>query len=309
MKKDVAFSIRSPSGQTRVSLPADNLSVAALKLAIEKATSIPVARQELRAGYPPVLLGETDELAKQGGSVLVSVVAPLGGGGTVGHVVPVGGGSSGSALSSASRMVRRVVPADNSCLFSCFAYCLMSRSRTIESARQMRGVVVQELLRQGELYSEVVLGKAPKDYVAWITGDNAWGGAIELGVLAQHFGVQVAVWDVQSKRMDLYEPEDRAAKRMYLLYDGLHYDPFALAAAEGAPEAQDECMFAQEDAAAREGAQQLTAKLHEAHAFTDTTKFSLRCLVCGAGLAGEGDAMKHAQGTKPPHTNFAEYKT
>ncbi len=60
--------------------------------------------------------------------------------------------------------------------------------------------------------------------------------------------------------------------------------------------------------AAQQGALALTSKLHDAHAFTDTSKFSLRCLVCGAGLAGEDDAMKHAQGTKPPHTNFAEYK-
>ena len=111
MKKDVAFSVRSPNGQTRVAVPADNLSVAALKQAIEKATNIPVARQELRAGYPPTLLGEGDELPKQGGSVLVTV------------------------LSGGGRMVRRVVPADNGCLFSCFAYCLMVRSRKIESAR------------------------------------------------------------------------------------------------------------------------------------------------------------------------------
>ena len=303
MKKDVAFSIRTPSGQSRVAVPADNLSVAALKAAIEKATQIPAARQELRLGYPPVLVQETDALSKQGGSVLVTVVDGGGGGSGGAGVVGVSGGGGGL------RMVRRIVPADNSCLFSSFAYCLMSRSRSIESARQMRGVVAQELLGQPELYSEVVLGKAPADYVAWIRGDNAWGGAIELGLLAQHFGVQVAVFDVQSQRMDLYEPAERAPRRLYLLYDGLHYDPFALAASEEAPEGADECMFAPEDAAAREGARQVTARLHAAHAFTDTTKFSLRCLVCGAGLAGEDDAMRHAQQTKPPHTNFAEYKT
>lgn len=54
------------------------------------------------------------------------------------------------------------------------------------------------------------------------------------------------------------------------------------------------------------GAKDICQKLHDAHAFVDTSKFSLRCLVCGSGLAGEADAIAHAT-KNPGHTNFAEY--
>lgn len=120
MKKEAVFSVKAPSGQIRVTLPLDSLSVDSLKIAIEKAAGIAPLQQELRFGYPPQLLG-SDAALPSGGSVTVSVLAALPG----------------------KKVVRRVVPANNSCLFACFAYCLMNRSRTLESARRMRAVVQQ----------------------------------------------------------------------------------------------------------------------------------------------------------------------
>ena len=93
-------------------------------------------------------------------------------------------------------------------------------------------------------------------------------------------------------------------KKQYLLYDGIHYDCFALASASEA-EAEDECLFELTDEDTLAGAKVICKKLHDAHSFVDTSKFSLRCLVCGTGLTGEADAIAHAG--KTSHTNFAEY--
>jgi ubiquitin thioesterase OTU1 len=169
----------------------------------------------------------------------------------------------------------------------------------------MRSVVAQEIKRQSEVYTEVVLGKAPQDYICWISDDNAWGGSIEVALLSSHFDVQVGVLDVQSKRVDVYEGSASAKKRLYLLYDGVHYDPFAMSCGEA--EADDECLFEIGDEFALSGAKDICSALHDAHKFVDTSKFNLRCLVCGAGLTGEDDAIKHA-GKNPTHTNFAEYE-
>ena len=41
-----------------------------------------------------------------------------------------------------------------------------------------------------------------------------------------------------------------------------------------------------------------------AHQYTDTTGFTLKCLVCGTRMKGEAEAQQHAMTTK--HTHFSE---
>jgi hypothetical protein len=49
----------------------------------------------------------------------------------------------------------------------------------------------------------------------------------------------------------------------------------------------------------------VASEARRARQFVDTGNFSLRCLVCQAGLKGQTDAQQHAKSTG--HTNFAEY--
>merc|ERR1712107_229790 len=95
---------------------------------------------------------------------------------------------------------------------------------------------------------------------------------------------------------------------VHLVYDGLHYDALALSMLEDAPpesEDFDITVFHPEDKYMEDQAKAVVAKLKEAKQFTDTSKFSLRCLVCQKGLVGEADAIQHAKETG--HQNFAEY--
>ena len=130
-----------------------------------------------------------------------------------------------------------------------------------------------------------------------------------------------------------------------LIYDGLHYDPLALegdglleavrmdrgltnlrrcqifcqrqatAVCEIANLAQvpslvdrqkmDVTSFVVGNSAVVEAAVALAREAQGARQFTDTSRFTLRCLVCQKGLVGQEDAVKHA--TETGHQNFSEY--
>ena len=50
----------------------------------------------------------------------------------------------------------------------------------------------------------------------------------------------------------------------------------------------------------------LARRAQQAGKFTDTARFTLRCLVCQRGLTGQAEAVAHAKASG--HTNFAEFK-
>ncbi|BDA47793.1 probable ubiquitin thioesterase OTU1 at C-terminar half [Coccomyxa sp. Obi] len=210
--------------------------------------------------------------------------------------VPGGGGSA---------VVRRTIASDNSCLFNAVGY-VMEHSR--QHAARLRQIIAETVAGDPEEYSEAFLGKPNQEYCRWIKDSQKWGGAIELSILARYFGREIAAYDVQTKRCDLYGQDAGYSERVMLIYNGLHYDALAVAAFEGAPEDVDITMFeakgAEADAIGRAAAE-LVAKSHKARQFTDTANFTLRCLVCQLGVKGEKEALLHAKATG--HQNFGEY--
>ncbi|CAJ1439433.1 unnamed protein product, partial [Effrenium voratum] len=134
---------------------------------------------------------------------------------------------------------------------------------------------------------EATLEKAPAEYVQEMLKPETWGGGVELAILAEFFGLQIAVWDLQSQKM-IINKED-AAQRIFLLFEGLHYD--LLVAKEDAPQT----VFRAEDEEAVAKARVVVAELHGKHQFVDVKRFTLRCLVCQEGLEGAAAAKDHAQ--------------
>ena len=49
-----------------------------------------------------------------------------------------------------------------------------------------------------EKYSEAYLGRENHKYCTWILSKDAWGGAIEVQILAEYFQVEIAVVDTKS---------------------------------------------------------------------------------------------------------------
>ncbi|KAB1215203.1 Ubiquitin thioesterase OTU1 [Morella rubra] len=219
-------------------------------------------------------------------------------------------------------VVRRVIPSDNSCLFNAVGY-VMDHDK--HKAHELRQVIAATVASDPANYSEAFLGKPNGEYCTWILDSEKWGGAIELAILADYYGREIAAYDIQTSRCDLYGQEKRYSERVMLIYDGLHYDALAMSPFEGAPEEFDQTIFAVQDRTIgpAEGLalnfvkdQQrffdpaellpVLSVISRKRRFTDTANFTLRCGVCQIGVVGQKEAAEHAQETG--HVNFQEYR-
>ncbi|XP_031261907.1 OVARIAN TUMOR DOMAIN-containing deubiquitinating enzyme 2-like isoform X2 [Pistacia vera] len=111
-------------------------------------------------------------------------------------------------------------------------------------APELRQVIAATVASDPVKYSEAFLGKPNEEYFSWIQDSEKWGGAIELSILADYYGREIAAYDIQTTRCDLYGQEKKYSERVMLIYDGLHYDALAMSPFEGAPEEFDQTIFA-----------------------------------------------------------------
>eukprot|EP00730_Choanoeca_flexa_P015305 TRINITY_DN7002_c0_g1_i1.p1 TRINITY_DN7002_c0_g1~~TRINITY_DN7002_c0_g1_i1.p1 ORF type:complete len:203 (+),score=14.58 TRINITY_DN7002_c0_g1_i1:225-833(+) len=88
---------------------------------------------------------------------------------------------------STDQPIRRIVPADNSCLFRAVAYLLhpvaVTEGYSAESvptplAQELRAVVAEKVLSDPATYSEAMLGRPPLEYAQWIQKPESWGGTV-----------------------------------------------------------------------------------------------------------------------------------
>ncbi|XP_023346813.1 ubiquitin thioesterase OTU1 [Eurytemora carolleeae] len=194
---------------------------------------------------------------------------------------------------------RQVVPADNSCLFTSINFCMSGEVVKSEHSVFMREIIATTVAGDPEKYSEPFLGQTNERYCAWIQGKDAWGGGIELQILAEYFQVQIVVVDTKSGCLTKFGETGNFSQMMILIYDGIHYDALYL------PSSQSKrSVFNTSENSILESALKLAEKEKLAHNYTDTAGFTLKCLVCGHRMMGEKEAQSHAQSTK--HTNFSE---
>ncbi|KAL8854075.1 MAG: hypothetical protein Q9221_001198 [Calogaya cf. arnoldii] len=207
--------------------------------------------------------------------------------------------------SHASKVVLRIMPDDNSCLFRAFGSAFFGIMDNMTELRSIVASYIQE--HQGE-YSEVVLEKPPNDYCRWIQTEDAWGGAIELNVLSRQFDIEICSVDVQTLRVDRFN--EGMTKRCILVYSGIHYDTIALSQSDpysvggyAQPE-EDAKIFDPSDESIMTAAVELCAELQKRHYFTDIAGFQVRCNICRKTFVGEQGATEHASMTG--HYDFGE---
>lgn len=213
----------------------------------------------LFVGFPPVALTDAS-LIRDGALIEVRVAEPL------------------------PHMTRRVVAADNSCLFTSIIFLLSLQM----SPPALRADAAAAVLADPEKWSEGVLGKKPADYTSHIKLKDTWGGAIELAIFSQKFKCEFAAIEIRTGTVYVFGEDDGFQQRAYLVFDGLHYDPLERGAVR---------LFSPSDVDALAAAQAFAADMRAKHEYTDTLNFTLRCLSCAKGLVGEADAQKHARET------------
>ena len=92
----------------------------------------------------------------------------------------------------------------------------------------MRKIIAEAVSSDPETYSEAILGKPNKDYCNWIQKSDSWGGAIELSILSNFYGIEMAVVDTINAIVNRFGEDRSYAHRVFLIFDGIHYDPLFL---------------------------------------------------------------------------------
>jgi ubiquitin thioesterase OTU1 len=200
-------------------------------------------------------------------------------------------------------MVKRTIPDDNSCLFNAVAYVL---DRNI-NAQNLRNVVAEVVLQDPETYSEAVLGRPPQQYAEWITHKDHWGGAVELAILSKYYKSEIVAFDVANLRPHCFGEGRGYKQRVFLVYDGIHYDALAFAPSPDASPELDVTIFSPNDELAFGLCYELVLRLNKEHKYTDTSNFEVLCQECHAVLIGEKGIQTHAHATG--HTQFVERLT
>lgn len=284
-----------------------------LLTALQNITQIEMNSQKLKSGFPPKLIDTEEKSAllsnlgiRSGDAVHVEKGAPSSNGSPAPssnlHSVPSPNQpASEPAPRAVSRsIVRKVVPADNSCLFASIGFVFQGDTgKSISTA--LRCVVGDTVLSCPDQFPDVLLGKKREEYVTWIQNPQIWGGGIELAALAQHFATEIHVVDTQSLRIDKFGQDLNCSDKAYVIYDGIHYDPLY----EPKPTGQV-TVFPLLDSDIEAAAMLVAANAKKAHNYTDLANFTLKCGTCGIGMAGEKVARQHAKDTG--HTNFEEFK-
>ncbi|KAM9321024.1 ubiquitin thioesterase OTU1 [Gastrophryne carolinensis] len=205
-------------------------------------------------------------------------------------------------VAKAPGIVRRVVPADNSCLFTSVYYLVEGGIYDPACAPELRNLIANLVSSDPTSYSEAVLGKSNAEYCSWIRKNDTWGGAIEVAILSKFYQCEICVVDTQTVRIDRFGEDAGYSRRVFLIYDGIHYDPLQRQFLE--PDMPPMTIFPISDDDALLQALELADDARKKRQFTDVNKFALRCMVCQKGLTGQSAARDHAKETG--HTNFGE---
>ncbi|KAK1830517.1 ubiquitin thioesterase OTU1 [Podospora conica] len=195
-------------------------------------------------------------------------------------------------------IVLRVMPDDNSCMFTAFGGA-MGLDNPSQVLRQQ---VAEYILNHPEQYNAVILGEDPVRYTTRMKQMDTWGGAIELSILSDIYSIEISSIDVKSLRVDRFgEGKDN---RVIILYSGIHYDRIAFCMDLSYPLEVDVTKWSTDDDEVLAKALNLAERLKRLHYYTDTTDFVIKCEICNWIGQGTKEAAQHERETK--HSQFGE---
>ncbi|KAK1925855.1 hypothetical protein DB88DRAFT_485387 [Papiliotrema laurentii] len=336
----VPVRLRHPRGVTTLDVEPETQTIEDLKVLIFSASEIPPSEQDIKFGYPPKALTQNDGPLSsipitRGEQIIVTAVPAVPATNPVPEprpaytpapsVKPMNDAISAPSpprpqtplaendipLENAESVALpgrdagflqlRVVPDDNSCLFSSIAVVFEGG---IQGGKALRQVVADAIRNDPDNYPDVVLGQPRETYINKILHPDTWGGAIELSIFSKHYRTEISSFDVATGRCDRFG-EGEYDSRCILVYSGIHYDAVSLSPLPVSPPSFHTTVFPVSDTSIITAAEKLIAQLRARHYYTDTATFDLKCGTCGVGLKGEKGAREHAMQTG--HVDFGEY--
>jgi ubiquitin thioesterase OTU1 len=93
-----------------------------------------------------------------------------------------------------------------------------------DGVSEMRRLIARSIAEDVDTYSEAMLGRPNEEYQSWILKNESWGGGIELSILSKFYNIEIDVVDIQSSSISRFGEDRNYPTRIFLLYDGIHYD-------------------------------------------------------------------------------------
>tara|TARA_B110000879_G_C11181231_1_gene518506 strand:+ start:3209 stop:3814 length:606 start_codon:yes stop_codon:yes gene_type:complete len=197
---------------------------------------------------------------------------------------------------------RRFVDADNSCLFSSIAYLLDDKFD--ENSKLKYRQLLINYLENIEI-DIATLGTTKEDYINEMININTWGGAIELKLFSELFQTEIVSFDIQFNRADIFGQEKNYIHRIFVLYNGVHYDPLVMATTEDTKD--DVKIFDTCDDNILINFKAYANNLKINGEYVDlSNSLNLKCSNCGNICQSQEDAADH--GVNYNHWNFEEMK-
>jgi len=200
-------------------------------------------------------------------------------------------------------LLRQVVPADNSCLFTSVFFCIENGKLDLSCQKSMRELIAHTVKSDPVTFNDAILGKTSSEYCKWIKDDSNWGGGIEIMILSKYYKIEICVVDIQTCRIDRFGEDYNYPSRVFIIYDGIHFDPLFMDSPEASSKKQTR--FSVYDDDVWKQALEMAREVKAARQFVDVNNFKLKCLVCQKALSGQKAAQEHAEQTG--HTNFGEF--
>lgn len=312
--------VRSKKGVARLQSLTANSSLKDLKHQITDTTGIEYSNIKIMKGYPPTALDTSNENAtlqtlylKDGELLTIEECSSSG--------EKQQSNESKTALSEKSNtksstsvslpkeakktdgVFRKVVPANNSCLFTSVHFVMENGVLNLDCQKAMRDMIAKSVSSDPITFNEAILGKKNSDYCKWIKDSTSWGGSIEIMILSKYYKCEICVVDIRTGRIDRFGEDCAYPQRVFIIYDGIHFDPLYLQTNIHEPD-NIQTKFSTKNDAIMVQALELADEAKKAKQFTDVANFKLRCLCCQQPLGGQVEAQKHAE--KTGHINFGE---
>ncbi|GFV98799.1 ubiquitin thioesterase OTU1 [Trichonephila clavipes] len=280
-------------------------TVGDLKLSLAKLTKVNPESMKFLGGYPPKPLATENGSLKltelnihSGDTLIMEIMKVIPENASEGAAVGAQGNATQDLMNQFAIMMRHVVPSNNACLFNSIEY-IVSNANGRREEMNLRSVIANVVRANPEKYNEGFLEKPNHEYCAWITDPTHWGGAIELSILSEYFGMEIVAINILSLSAHIFGEANEYDHRMFLIYDGIHYDPLVLEY-----ENHFQTIFSAYDQSIMDMAMELAREAKESRQFTDVINYNLSCKSCHIRMRGSRGAYEHASYTG--HCEFGE---
>lgn len=308
---DLQLRLKTNAGQFTLATLNGNDTVGKLKSEILAKTQLNVDDCKLLIGFPPeeIFLVDNDQLLHEiiknkRETLTIEASKSNGGSSSNGNIVsqaPQPKPKREPLAPVTKQMKRIVVPANNSCLFVSVNYCMTGTLQ--EKCPQMRNLIAKTVQNDPTTYNDAFLEKSNSEYCKWICDEDHWGGGIELSILSSYYNVEIVAVDTQNTRLNRFGEDKNYPYRIFLIFDGIHYDALVLESSDPSRE-PTQTMFPSDQLEVFDLVLALAKEAKAKHQYTDLKRMQLKCNKCKLGFSQE-DAREHA--SKTGHVDFSEF--